>query len=452
MSFLAPDAPPLSSSLEVLSSLEGYLQLLQDSSSSDEPAHAPAANVLPRLRLHLSRSISSISKVLKLTLDIDSDASCIVAPYSRSKPLTVLRACSILLTHCLSLATSHGLFCEDAKGEDGMELFAQMNSEIVGPLIRSFFVVSTRNARRVLGGQEMASHRGVGEDSGDTAHINSSTRPPTDCRNELLNVLERVTSSQAQSLSSSSSANSKAIPTTAPGPPSSSFTSASQAVVEIPLSGVTVTNDVADGKHSKGRMYWFGGSILLSCVDELLRIVKLSKAELEASTTSSEPTSTPNTSPHILPDSRPIPGVKQDSKEVLEGLIRNVAREETVWYLCALVHVCLQSRPNHSSTATTITATGTDKDEEEVDLAGQSLSSNETNILLQARNILLDVLAIERFSSSSPSSRSRSFVGDVPGMAGGIFGAHERGMVYAVMEALNASCSDATWESEYEDS
>ncbi|KAF8310835.1 hypothetical protein DL93DRAFT_2084000 [Clavulina sp. PMI_390] len=114
--------------------------------------------------------------------------------------------------------------------------------------------------------------------------------------------------------------------------------------------------------------------------------------------------------------------------------IKSIAREESIWYLCSLIHSTVHQRQQLASEPSSSSSSST--------TPSDPLSSDE--VFRAARDILIRPLLTGR-SKRAPDHLSGSSLNGVPWGSG--LGLISRGLITAALEAVNGCCIDS-WEVE----
>jgi hypothetical protein len=346
-------------------------------------------------------------------------------PPSHSAPHSLLKACSTLLSHCISLSSNwkrHESELQSSQISE-VDISVQVGRDIIDPLIRSFHMLSVRMAQRVFSVQASS----VEHCSSETLDSNSDTGHEycIDLRKEVLNMLSQLLSMTLSSVSN-----------TAPQPQYHYLSSSP----DIPLSGTTAINNESSELGNYGSPFWIGDIIIRLTACELLRMTKASSNSLaQNSSVGPERINRLQSRPH--PDFDPGPSLIEDTNTMNtqpkddshstpartathrreRNAVLKIAREDTVWYLCAIIHTCLR----------TCSGTGMSR-------KGQPPLADE--VLVQTRDVLLNVLLADR--GTKPGAQSADGGSKEPS---GLLGMAERAMVYAAAEAVDGFC-EQSWD------
>ena len=364
--FSVPQTPPVSHSIHVLSALEEYaidfhgLSAPSDLSPTDL-RHNPSN---PPLRVHFSRVITSVADLVRHTLDLplsfghmDKIAESFT---SVKKPRTTLRAASLLFSRIAgAMGTAEPMCCN---------MIEQVVETIIYPLIRSIHICSVRRTSNLLAALQ----------SNEANMSTNSTK--IDLRHEVVSMLSRIGCSwkcaahRGRMDTFTSSSNSEVVPQCL----SLHGIMMLMAALEV-FRVCTVSDDTTSPSQHEEQC----GSHTLS-----------SHSQLE--------------NPPIIP-----PQSTQDAR--VDGLQRVMAREETIWFLCAFIRTCMDALQTGHGTTDETTA--------------------------ETRNVLLSVLLVDRRAKKLESQTmvsSKTSLNEV-----------EAGLIFAAIEAINDACA-CPWESEKE--
>ncbi len=378
IAILVPQTPPVSHSIRVLSALEEYAIDFRDLStvsgpSVADPRHTPSN---PPLRVHFSRMITSVADLVRHTLDLPPSLGQMVeiAEVSESSPCvknprTALRATSLLFSRIVGEMGTMGLMC--------CTMMEQVVEAIVYPLIRSLHLCSIRRTSNLLAVLQ----------SNEASTSTSSEKSATciDLRCEVVSMLSRI---------------------------GNSWKCAAHRHPKDTLPSPTKSEDIVCCPSLHELM-------MLIAALEIFRICAVSddttfpsryEEQGRPHNFSLSPTSHPQ---------RENASLKLTQNERVDNLRVVMAREETVWFLCAFIHTCIDSCD------ALLTAHGTSKD----------------GMIVEARNALLSVLLVDHKAKKLESQAmvaSRTGLNEV-----------ESGLIFAAIEAINNACT-CPWESERE--
>ncbi|KAF8337974.1 uncharacterized protein EI90DRAFT_3041197 [Cantharellus anzutake] len=165
--------------------------------------------------------------------------------------------------------------------------------------------------------------------------------------------------------------------------------------------------------------------IILTASLEMLRIYAMLDPRAPPSSTEESTIVTPSatTSIHLTSSSlqKNSSEISQNatSDERIDILRRSMVREETIWFLCSSIHSCLNlfhpSSPSRHGTR----------------------ASDEMAMIIEARNVLLSILLVDRKVDGPPQSHSSANRCRTSRR----LTEEEAGLIFAAIEAINDVCS-----------
>lgn len=368
------------------------------------------------LHRHLHHAISHVSHLISTFVGIplpSEPISLASRPFAGTSLRTKLRSCGLLLRRTLLLGSCWNP--TDHSQADAAALVTQVADVIIIPLISHFDLISRRYAEQAFN-ISLGETSNMASSSSIPVELQGTSEPVLDLRIELSRILLELLAPFTQPVS-----------TTEPEKSSLGIRRNSSNVF-IPLSGTTAVSAESDENLSEAANLWFGDIILY------LAAVEISRLTCKVNRDPSESTYSANLGQQPSSDTS---GVGQEKRETVEAF--RIAREETVWHLCSLVHACLKARrrlDTHKATPRVARSLGK--------ASSVSGITSSANVIRGARGVLMQPLLLDQVAQKRRFLGSRSQEGSFGRTRAGL-GLVERELMTAAVDALNDHCDDA-WE------